>query len=177
VALQAAKAARAAKGSKATLKDSSFTDFDSVPLKEPGMGPTEVTNYLVLDIGGKVVNTSWTRTSEHGDVDSTFQIAEGPPGKYATIARYTHRHSSGEGWKVLSKRFDVKPPRSHYHSMVYLVDNAYGETQEHQALPREQLKELFGNPEDIMSEVAAHVKGKESMEHWEQFHEFWKLYA
>merc|ERR1711933_163420 len=158
----------------AKVVEKSLTNFDKVPLLEEG--PTIVTNYVLMNIGGKDVNASWTRTSEHGDVDSTVQLSvEG------VKARYSHRWAAGDGWEVQSKRFELKPATKPMALLAYVVDNPSGIPTDNQAAPGSQIGEAMEttgiSAGDLIKAVAKEVGGKESTEHWAQFQEFWETYV
>lgn len=162
---------------KVEVIDSKSVNFDEVPLKKEG--PTILTNFVLMRIAEQSVNASWGRTSEHGDVDSWFQIAS-----EGAVARYSHRIASGEGWEVQSMRFEVKPVGKNMGLVAYIVDNPHGIPTNDQAIPKGQVSNAFGpvfggsvSAEDLVEAVASKVGSKDSIEHWDGFLGFWKKYA
>merc|ERR1712066_367508 len=93
-----------------------------------------------MDVGGATCNVTWTRIAERGDVDSFFEVScEG------AMARYWQRKAGGDdiGWGITIHRFEMRAAKGLPKLLVYDVDNDYGEHQNNQAIPTNQLSGVF----------------------------------
>jgi len=137
-------------------------------------------SYLLLQMGDVVVNATWTRLEERGDVDTTFQLSTG-----VGTARYAQHTSGGEGWNVCSKRFELLVRGREMKTLVNSVVNPQGvDTIDAHATPIGQLSSFFNRAlepsgmqaPELMGVVAEKLKG-DDVEHLEEFQELWSRYA